>query len=211
MTYGFLTLTALGAAWCPAAMVAEPLGKAAPDAATILKLDWRTLWVDHIIFTRSYIVSTLAGLGDQTSVTARLMRNQDDIGAAIAPDYGDAAGRRLATLLREHISIAAKVVAAAKAGDAAGLKRAQALWAANGEKMADFLSAANPWWKRKAVAEMLSDHLATTTAEVDARLTERWPADIENFDHLHAHMLMFADYLADGLVRQFPERFKPLR
>jgi hypothetical protein len=39
------------------------------------------------------------------------------------------------------------------------------------------------------------------------RLTSDWAADIKSYDEGHAHMLMFADMLSDGLVRQFPAKF----
>jgi hypothetical protein len=192
---------------------APPAAAMAPSVRTgfgspmDLRLELRRLWVEHIIYTRSYIVSTLAGLPDKKVVASRLMANQDSIGAAIVPYYGREAGSRLAKLLREHITIAADVVAMAMAGDPSGLKDAQARWADNGSRMADFLGATNPYWARPEIAMMLTEHLATTTAEVKARLAGDWKGDLANFDLLTGHMLLFADYLAAGVQRQFPDRF----
>ena len=55
----------------------------------------RVLWEEHITYTRNYIISALAGLPDTDAVAQRLLRNQDDIGNAIKPFYGDAAGNKL--------------------------------------------------------------------------------------------------------------------
>src|SRR5665647_1091651 len=44
-----------------------------------LQGDLRKLWIDHTIWTRSYIVSALGGLDDQKDVLSRLLRNQQDI------------------------------------------------------------------------------------------------------------------------------------
>lgn len=74
----------------------------------------RDLWSDHIVYTRSFIVSATAGLADTTEVLQRLLRNQDEIGEAIKPYYGDAAGSQLASLLRNHIQLAGKALVAAK-------------------------------------------------------------------------------------------------
>src|SRR6266513_1086469 len=74
----------------------------------------RELWTDHVAYTRNFIVSASAGLSDTAEVSQRLLRNQDEIGEAIKPYYGDAAGTQLASLLRNHIQLAAKTVAAAK-------------------------------------------------------------------------------------------------
>lgn len=45
--------------------------------------------MEHAIWTRSYIVSAIGGLEDQDKVLARLLRNQDEIGNAIKPYYGE--------------------------------------------------------------------------------------------------------------------------
>ena len=63
----------------------------------------RKLWEDHITWTRLFIVSASADLPDKQATTERLLRNQQDIGDAIKPFYGRAAGERLSALLTEHI------------------------------------------------------------------------------------------------------------
>ena len=74
----------------------------------------RELWSDHIVYTRGVIVSVAGGLPDTAEVVQRLLRNQDEIGEAIKPYYGDAGGTQLASLLRNHIQLAAKTLIAAK-------------------------------------------------------------------------------------------------
>jgi len=172
-----------------------------------LRADMRKLWEDHITYTRNYIVSALGGLPDTDAVVARLMKNQEDIGSAITPYYGQAAGQKLTTLLKEHIAIAADVVKAAKAGDEPGLAATQAKWSANGKAIAEFLSGANPNWDKATLEQMLQKHLDLTTGEVTGRLSKDWAADIRSYDEGHQHMLMFADTLTEGIERQFPKKF----
>jgi hypothetical protein len=74
----------------------------------------RELWSDHIVYTRNFIVSATAAQPDTAEVLQRLLRNQDEIGEAIKPYYGDAAGTQLASLLRSHIQLAGKALVAAK-------------------------------------------------------------------------------------------------
>ena len=62
----------------------------------------RKLWEDHITYTRNYIISALAGLPDENAVAERLLRNQDDIGNAIKPYYGDKAGINCRSVPRPH-------------------------------------------------------------------------------------------------------------
>lgn len=74
----------------------------------------RELWTDHVVYTRNYIVSAAANLADTAEVAQRLLRNQDEIGESVRPYYGDAAATQLASLLRNHIQLAAKTLVAAK-------------------------------------------------------------------------------------------------
>lgn len=177
-------------------------------AAVELRMAMRKLWEEHITYTRNYIISALAGLPDGDAIAQRLLSNQDDIGNAIKPYYGEAAGKKLSTLLRDHIVIATGVVKAAKAGDKTQLADAQKKWSANGKEIAAFLSGANPNWPKKTLEEMLQKHLDLTTGEVVGRLNKDWAADIKAYDDGHTHMLMFADMLTDGVARQFPAKFK---
>src|SRR5262245_100070 len=82
-----------------------------------LQVDMRKLWEDHVSWTRMYIISATANQPDKSATLDRLMRNQDDIGNAVKPFYGDSAGRKLTELLKDHIRIAGEVVDAAAKGD----------------------------------------------------------------------------------------------
>ncbi|MDD5044949.1 MAG: glycosyltransferase [Candidatus Omnitrophica bacterium] len=173
-----------------------------------LRIAMRELWEDHITYTRNYIISTLADLEDADLVAQRLLKNQDEIGEAIKPYYGDDAGKKLADLLKSHILVATEVVKAAKMGNNDELAKAQANWKANADDIAVFLSAANPNWAKKDLTDMLYKHLELTTAEVASRLKKDWAENIDSFDKDHAHMLIFADALTEGIVKQFPDKLK---
>ena len=166
------------------------------------------LWEDHIVWTRMVIVDFAAGLPDLPTAEARLLRNQADIGNAIKPFYGRAAGNELTSLLRTHILDAVPVLAAAKAGDQAKLEQALATWYANGHQIAVFLSKANPHrWPLAMTDSMMKRHLALTTDEAVARLQGKWAADVVAYDRVHAEILAMSHMLGSGIVRQFPRRF----
>ena len=178
------------------------------DARSALNSAMRDLWSDHVVWTRQYIVSATSGLGDADAAAKRLLANQDQIGQAIVPYYGQAAGTKLASLLKDHILIAVDVVAAAKANDQTKLKDADARWHANAADIATFLSGANPNWPRADVQSMLNEHLALTTQEAVARLKSNWTDDVATFDKIYDQAMMMADTLTDGIVKQFPDRFR---
>ena len=97
---------------------------ASTAARTALRDQMRMLWEDHIAWTRLAIVTFADESPGFPATAERLLRNQSDIGDAIAPFYGEAAGHQLTALLHDHITIAVEVLGAAKAGDIAGLEAA---------------------------------------------------------------------------------------
>jgi hypothetical protein len=169
----------------------------------------RKLWEDHITWTRIFIISAAGDLPDKAAATDRLLQNQVDIGNAIKPYYGDAAGNQLTTLLKEHITTAAEVVTAAKAGDKAKQDDATKRWFTNSDQIADFLSKANPKaWPQAEMRKMMRDHLNLTTEEVVARLQGNWAADIAAYDKVHEQILHMADMLSAGIISQHAAKFK---
>jgi hypothetical protein len=153
-------------------------------------------------------VSFAADGPDLAKTEARLLRNQVDIGKAIKPYYGRAASERLTALLKEHITGAVALLQAAKSGDAGAIADAKAAWYANGDEVADFLSAANRRnWPRRELRAMMKTHLDQTLAEAVAQLTGRYGASIREYDAIERHILAMADTLSSGIVKQFPRRF----
>jgi hypothetical protein len=178
------------------------------EAAAALKRDMRKLWTDHVLWTRVYVMEAVADQPDATAAANRLMKNQEDIGAAVAKYYGAPAGQQLTTLLKDHISIAVDLVKAAKAGDKTAQKAADDRWQQNADQIATFLSKANPNLPKATVLDLMKTHLKTTTDEVVARLTKNWDEDVRAFDRVYDHILMMSDAISDGIVKQFPDKFK---
>src|SRR5687767_13545226 len=95
------------------------------------------------------------------------------------------------------------------AGPSPALVEAQARWTANADGIAAMLAQANPrHWKPQTMKRELRTHLSLTTEEVVARLHGDWNGDVAAYDKVHAHALHFADLLSEGLVAQFPRRFR---
>lgn len=172
-----------------------------------LKNGMRKLWIDHVWYTRDYVKSNLEGLEDQEKVLARLMKNQEDIGNAIKPYYGEDAGNKLTALLKDHIAIAGQLVVAAKKGDEDNFKKLNDAWYKNADEIVAFLSAANPKFDSKELKEALYMHLKFVTDQVTARLKKDWEADIQAHDLGKDHMIKFADTLTKGIMKQFPDKF----
>jgi prophage DNA circulation protein len=168
----------------------------------------RKLWEDHVTWTRMAIVTFAAGSNGFDASAQRLLANQVDIGDAIAPFYGDAAGAQLSALLHDHITIAVELLQAAKVSDTTAFTDAQTRWYANSNQIADFLAAANPRsWPADVTRAMMKEHLDQTLAEAADELHGNYTASVADYDAIHQHVLEMADLLSSGIMRQFPRKF----
>lgn len=179
----------------------------APDPGLSLQRGLYRLWVDHVVWTRQYVVSAIAGTPDAEAAAARLLKNQEDIGNAFVPYYGPDVAGAVTDLLKQHILIAVDLVDAALKDDQDRFKDADRRWDDNAAQIAAALSGVNPHWPEQDVQDLLNLHLALTRREVVARLQKDWQEDVASFDDILTEILTVADALAQGIVQQFPDRF----
>ena len=91
---------------------ASQASSAVSDEELALRQDMRKLWEDHVTWTRLAVISLTTDAPDTQATVGRLLTNQTHIGNAIKPFYGKRAGDQLTALLKEHIAIAADLIAA---------------------------------------------------------------------------------------------------
>lgn len=188
---------------------AQPQVKCISQSEVKFENTFRRLWIDHVLWTSNYITSaTTAGSEDQKQVLTRLLKNQEDIGNAIKPIYGEKAGNKLTELLKEHIVIAGKIVDAAKRGNSDSVNQLNKEWYRNADEIAAFLSNANPYLKNEDIKNMMYMHLKLVANDLSASLAKDWDARIVSIDDGLTHIILMADTISAGVVRQFPDKFK---
>jgi hypothetical protein len=169
----------------------------------------RALWEAHGSWTHMVITSFVGNLPNLKAEEAVLLHNQVDIGNAVKPYYGRAAGNKLTKLLQEHILGAVDVLVAAKSGDKSKLEQAEAAWYANGRQIADYLHAADPaFLSRAAARKMMKTHLDQVIEQAVDELKGNYTADARAFAPYIRHILDMADMISGGIIRQFPGRFR---
>ncbi|MFJ5749240.1 glycosyltransferase [Peribacillus frigoritolerans] len=206
---GFILLFPLNMVAGTTSAYAKPQEQRISQSEVNFENEFRRLWIDHVLWTSNYITSaTTAGAEDQTQVLARLLKNQEDIGNAVKPVYGEKAGNKLTNLLKEHIVIAGKIVDAAKSGNDALVKQLNKEWYRNADEIAAFLSGANPYLKNEDLKNLLYMHLKFVTNDLTASLAKDWNARIVAIDEGVTHIILMADTISAGVIKQFPDKFK---
>ncbi len=169
----------------------------------------KDLWNAHMYWT---LITVDAYFNDPKGLGAkldRLLQNQKEIGAAIVPYYGQAAGDKLAQLLTEHIELAVPVLKAAKENNKTDLDKAVADWYANAKEIGAFLASANPKnWTAKETQGALEMHITHTIAYSVSILKGDYSQSFGGFEEALHHMVHLGDILTEGIVKQFPEKFK---
>ncbi len=122
------------------------------------------------------------------------------------PYYGPETGAKVGALLKEDVLLASSVVAAGKKGDAAKLKNAEKRWHDNAQDMAMLLSASNPNWSKETFLATFDNLMTLTYRQATTRMGKKWAEDIQTFDELYVQGMALADDIADGIIKQYPEK-----
>ncbi|HMW65620.1 MAG TPA: hypothetical protein PKC82_01740 [Chitinophagaceae bacterium] len=178
------------------------------DPKTQLYGAMQKLWNEHMQWTFATVDAFFHNPKGLDAQLNRLLQNQKDIGNAIIPFYGEAAGKQLSQLLTVHIQEAVPVLTAAKNNDQPGLKKALDDWYVNAQEIADFLAKANANWKQEDLRQMMKAHIDQTTAYAVDLLKNDYTNAITKFDEASGHMNMMSAALAAGIIKQFPDKFK---
>jgi hypothetical protein len=177
------------------------------EAGITLMEDLRMLWEQHVVWTRLAIISLVFGLPDGNLVLDRLLQNPMDFEMALIPLYGRDIAAEFSDLLTNHLVIASELVIAAKAGDSNSVRNFEQQWYTNADEIAKFLAVVNPYWDEATWREMLYQHLSLTEQEAVNMLQGNYRRSIQLFDEIEKQALEMADFMATGIILQFPKAF----
>ena len=138
--------------------------------------------------------------GTTKDMLAQLVNDDSEL---ISLYYGEEVSDCFKNLFTQHLLIAADLVNAAKSQEAAKAEAARRAWYANADQIAKFLSEINPCWHEARWKALLYDHLEMTEKEAVLRLNGKYAEDIQVFDSIEAEALKMADYMSQGIIRQF--------
>lgn len=173
-----------------------------------LRTDMRFLWSQHMEWTYAAVTSFYTTTRNYDATAARLLQNQEDIGNAIKPYYGEEAGNALTKLLKAHIISVVEIMTDAKRGDQDKLKVAIEKSYENAQAIGDFLANANKYWPKDFVRDMLKTHIDQTLVYATAIQHDDFASGINSYGEAEKHMMMLADALSNGIIAAFPDKFK---
>ncbi|VEF47625.1 Uncharacterised protein [Bacillus freudenreichii] len=178
------------------------------QAEVDLRSNNRSLWEEHVAWTRMTIISLTFKLPDVNFVIERLIKNATDMGEMLRPLYGNAAADKYAALIKDHLLIAADLVKASLAGNTQAAMAAEKKWYANADDIAVFLSSVNKFLPKETVRSMFYRHLDLTKQEAVYMINMNYQKDIQIYDEIEKQARGMADTISEAMVKLYPEMFK---
>jgi len=179
-----------------------------PDKVAQSKAAMRDLWVGHIFWVRNVVFETYAKNGPAAKeAEAEVVANAKQIGAAIEPFYGKAAGDQLFGLLAGHYGAIKDYLVASVKKDEASEKAATDKLLANADQLATFLSGANPNLPKDTLVQLLDAHGGHHIQQIQDVGARNYAAEAKTWSEMKDHIYVIADALIEALGKQFPEKF----
>lgn len=170
------------------------------DSILRLNEDMRLAWLNHVYWTRMYLMSAVADNADQQAVEERLLETADEITDVYARYLPIATTRQLRNLLTEHIEIAGQIIQALKAKNMSDYDALVQEWYRNANQMATLFANYNPYFGSRETRNMLLNHLDLTREEIEQQVNGEYEQSIDVFRDVEQQALAMADYFARGLL-----------
>lgn len=166
---------------------------------------FRMLWEQHTAWTIMAIMSILNDLPETEMVLQRLLRNATDFADVFSQYYSEELAQEFGSLMTDHLTIAAELVRAAKAGDNETMTQADQRWRQNANMIAEYLGNVNPYWSEDDWSAMMNEHLDLLSEYVADSIAGNYQESINSVDDIEMQALEMADMMAEGIIMQFPD------
>jgi hypothetical protein len=192
------------------AIYAQDHGSSIPGATKAVVTDaaQRDLWVGHVFWVRAVVVESFAHNEKAAGVAEKeVVANAKKIGAAIEPFYGKVASDKLFDLLAGHYGAIKHYLTATLADSKESQDVALKELVGNAGEIARFLSGANPNLPFDTLNGLLVGHGAHHVQQILQLKAGQYAEEAKTWDAMKNHMYVIADALAQGLIKQFPDKF----
>jgi hypothetical protein len=186
--------------------LAEMPSAATPAASLRSALD--QLLGEHVQLAADATNAALHGRDREfKAVAGALDANSVDIANAIGSIYGKDAGEAFLGLWRAHIGMVVDYTVGMASQDKAKQDKAVAELMQYTKDFGAFLNSANPNLPQDAVADLVKHHAVTLKAVIDAQAAGDHNRAYAELRTAYGHMATIAEALAQGIVKQFPQKF----
>ena len=164
-------------------------------------------WLEHIMWTRMFLISVAGDLKDLEATKNRLLQNPKTIADVFRKYYGNDIANLIQRLITEHLVIGGDLIVALKNNNEKLANELSTKWYRNADEMAEAFWSINPFYPIEEVHKMLYDHLKLTTNQVNSRIQKNYEEDINSYDMVQKEILKMSEFFVNGIIQQFPHLF----
>jgi len=169
----------------------------------------RDLWIGHVFWVRNVVDARFEGNTSEAKVAEQqVVANAKAIAASIEPFYGKAASEKLFTLLAGHWGAISDYLDATRANSKSGQDVAFKQLVTNADEIAAFLGGANPNLPVDVLKGLLMAHGSHHVQQIGEFKAKQYDAEAKTWAAMTQHMYVIADALAEGIAKQFPDKFR---
>ena len=169
----------------------------------------RDLWIGHVFWVRNVVDARIEGnAAESKAAEAQVVNNARAIADSIEPFYGQAAADKLFGLLAGHWGAISDYLDATRDADKGGQDAALKSLLANADQIAVFLGGANPNLPVDALRGLLTAHGSHHVQQIQQLKAGQYEQEAKTWSAMTTHMYVIADALADGIAKQFPDKFR---
>lgn len=178
------------------------------DSKIAFKAEMVRLWIDNVYWTRQSILCLTDRLPGAEETIYRLMKNQEDMGAIFTKYYGKKHGDEFCELISSNTSNVVSIIRSTNNRNTLESEKEKKRMLNNITAITNYLSHINPYWNNDDLNKLISMQAVLMNSQIEYRMSQNYDADIKNVDKTLSEAFALANFLADGIILQFPERFK---
>jgi hypothetical protein len=179
----------------------QPVASFIPYGQMNVIINYRTLWLNLCMWTRSYLLSIASGLPNTQVVSDRMYQIPVQLGSILQLVFGQQTAERFINLLSTHIIQMQAAISAQKNNDVQGLASSVDQLYQNAGEIALFLSQINPFWAAAQWENLLFTYINMTFQQSTAMLSGDYARDVQIFDRIQYQTLLIGDYMANGIIQ----------
>ncbi len=156
-------------------------------------------WGEHVMLVHMYLVSALNDLPDLTAIMNRMERNVGEITNLFANDLPMETRNTLREMLMQHEQTFSELLSDLRSGNEQGYQENVRRWFEQGNELADFLSRANPAYRRRDLNRYFGDHLQLLLDMANEYWNGDYEKSMQTFDIAREQAEQIGSYLARNL------------
>lgn len=172
------------------------------DARKTIYDTFRDLWREHVVWAASYINSVVLGYGNAAYENQRIFENADNFQKELIKYYSNDDTIYFGVFLKAGLLYKTKYTVDYQKGFYDTLEIDKKEWVEAASNWAYHMSKMNPFWDFQQMQNMLYEHVNLTEQELLYELTHK-AAGIDHVRATEEQEMIIADYMAEGLMRQF--------